>query len=59
MNKADCKTCINRILRPYANEQSYRGICAYDMRWASTAGGSAPEDLQDVYWCKDYEEERE
>jgi hypothetical protein len=29
------------------------------MRSSSTAGGSQPDDLLDVYWCGDYDPEEE
>ncbi|MDR1703877.1 MAG: hypothetical protein LBS19_04225 [Clostridiales bacterium] len=59
MFRADCRKCGNRVRRHHEGVQDYSGVCAFDMRFASTAGGSAPDDLHDVYFCRDHQEDGE
>ncbi len=59
MNRADCRKCSNRVRRRYDDVQDYSGHCAFGMRFASTAGGSEPDDLRDVYFCREYKEDAE
>ncbi len=59
MNRSDCRKCGNRINRRYEDVQDYSGHCAFSMRFASTAGGSEPDDMRDVYFCRDYQEDAE
>ena len=59
MNRADCKNCSNRVNRRYEDSQDYTGDCAFGMRFASTAGGGEPDDLCDVYFCRDHQPEED
>ncbi len=59
MNRADCRKCSNRKKLRYEDAQDYSCHCAFGMRFASTAGGSAPDDLYDVYFCRDYQDDAE
>ncbi len=59
MNRADCRKCNNRKNRRYEDAQDYSGHCEFGMRFASTAGGSEPDDMHDVYFCSDSLEDSE